>query len=675
MTTSSQVFYRKWRPGTFSDLAGQEHVGNTLRQAVMQGRVSHSYLFCGTRGSGKTTTARVLSKAVNCLDPRDGDPCEQCAICVSINEGRNLDIIELDAASNRGVEEIREIRDKVHFQPAQNRRKVYIIDEAHMLTREASNAFLKTLEEPPAHVIFILCTTEADRILPTIVSRCQRYDFRRLPGQTIYDRLAYITDQEGVAIQPDALRMVARNAGGSMRDALNMLEQLAVSTDREITLRDVEEALGLVRSDAYLVLAQKMLAGDTSGSLETINDVVWEGGEPRQLHRQTLEILRSILLLSWDAGDTLDLPPDLLSSLQAEAQKHDASTILRAVRTWGEANLRYDAPSTLPLEIAAAEICRKDVIVAAPEVAPPSARASNLRHAKRPARPGVKLHQPTRRLVTPGPHPAPPARPSPPANAEAPAARSSSPAAAPDSFQGRWEQAVRQLGRVKGSKYNLGALLRDCRPNGVHLSDDAATLVLPFTNVANLDRMQEELNDPRVRDTIEQAIEQFFGERHAFTVTLAGANGDGDRSGAQFRAGQPSIPHRHRPGSASNRGKLAGGSVYHDEPQDDAPGPAIAEPAGQGPAGTGRDERGRFRRRWRRARDHDRQAGSYLGNHRAGGRGRHRPAAGPRCRRGQRRFQPDPGTGCGKDGRRYRGHEYSRPDLGILDCGSPGPRS
>lgn len=524
MTTSSQVYYRKWRPGTFSDLAGQEHVGNTLRQAVMQGRVSHSYLFCGTRGSGKTTTARVLSKAVNCLDPQDGDPCDQCAICVSINEGRNLDIIELDAASNRGVEEIREIRDKVHFQPAQNRRKVYIIDEAHMLTREASNAFLKTLEEPPAHVIFILCTTEADRILPTILSRCQRYDFRRLPGQTIYDRLAYITAREGVAIQPDALRMVARNAGGSMRDALNMLEQLAVSANQEITLRDVEEALGLVRSDAYLILAQKMLAGDTSGSLETINEVVWEGGEPRQLHRQTLEILRSILLLSWDAGDTLDLPPDVLASLRAEAQKHDASTILRAVRVWGEANLRYDAPSTLPLEIAAAEICRKDVVATAPAAAPapspPPAASRPPRREAPPASPPPRDSRP--------PAAAPPPRQSAAANTDTPA-RSPAPAAAPDSLQGQWEQAVRQLGRVKGSKYNLGALLRDCRPNSVHLSDDNATLVLPFTNAANLDRMQEELNDPRVRDTIEQAIEQCFGERHPFTVMLAGANGDGDR--------------------------------------------------------------------------------------------------------------------------------------------------
>ncbi len=535
MTTSSQVYYRKWRPGTFRDLAGQEHVGNTLRQAVMQGRVSHSYLFCGTRGSGKTTTARVLAKAINCLNPEEGDPCEECAICVSINEGRNLDVIELDAASNRGVEEIREIRDKVHFQPAQNRRKVYIIDEAHMLTREASNAFLKTLEEPPAHVIFILCTTEADRILPTILSRCQRYDFRRLPGQTIYDRLAYITDREGVAIQPDALRMVSRNADGSMRDALNMLEQLAVSADREITLRDVEDALGIVRSDAYLTLGQQMLAGDTSGALETINQVVWEGGEPRQLHRQTLDILRAMLLLAWDAGDTLDLPDDTLAGLRAATQKTDAANILRAVRLWGEANLRYDAPSSLPLEIAAADICRPAPLTnnAAPAMEAPAptqsqrqpaggGRAPQPQRGREPARP-PPADRPRQQSPASG---TPPTRQPPPANGGPPPARSPMPAAAPDSLQGRWGEVVRRLGREKGSKYNLGALLRDCRPDSVHLSEDNATLVLPFSNAANLDRMQEELNDPRVRDTIEQVIEQCFDERHPFTVTLAGANGD-----------------------------------------------------------------------------------------------------------------------------------------------------
>ena len=531
MTTSAQVYYRKWRPGTFSDLAGQEHVGNTLKQAVMQGRVSHSYLFCGTRGSGKTTTARVLAKAVNCLDPQQGDPCDACVICVSINEGRNLDIIELDAASNRGVEEIREIREKVHFQPAQNRRKVYIIDEAHMLTREASNAFLKTLEEPPEHVIFILCTTEADRLLPTILSRCQRYDFRRLPGQTIHDRLAYITDQEAIAVHPDALRMIARNAGGSMRDALNILEQLAVSANGEITLNHVEESLGLVRSDAYLALAQKLLAGDTTGALETINEVVWEGGEPRQLHRQTLDLLRSMLLLSWDAGQNLDLPDDTRNGLQEIIRATDSQRILRAVRVWGEAGagLRYDAPSALSLEIAAAEICRQDV----PQEPPPAAAAA-------PAQPAPAGRQPQRapaqspqtgrggqRQGNAGPPPPRQSAPPPPPPQENRPAPARAPAAAPDSLQGRWEQAVRELARVKGSKYNLGALLRDCRSNAVHLSDDDSTLVLPFSNAANLDRMQEELSDARVRDTIERAIEQSFGTRHPFQVILAGANGDG----------------------------------------------------------------------------------------------------------------------------------------------------
>ena len=540
MTTSAQVYYRKWRPGTFSDLAGQEHVGSTLRQAVMQGRVSHSYLFCGTRGSGKTTTARVLAKAVNCLNPQQGDPCDECAICVSINEGRNLDIIELDAASNRGVEEIREIRDKVHFQPAQNRRKVYIIDEAHMLTREASNAFLKTLEEPPEHVIFILCTTEADRLLPTILSRCQRYDFRRLPGQTIHDRLAYITDQEAIAIHPDALRMIARNAGGSMRDALNILEQLDVSSDGDITLRHVEESLGLVRSDAYLALAQKLLSGDTTGSLETINEVVWEGGEPRQLHRQTLDLLRSMLLLSWDAGQTLDLPDDTLTSLRAVIHKTDSHHILRAVRIWGEASagLRYDAPSALALEIAAAEICRPPPLTnsATQESSTPAPIPSQQPPAGRPpqsARGGPQQQsgrgQP-RQNNSPGAGspPQPPPRQSAPASA--PPDNRPAPVRSnvdPNSLQGRWEQAVRQLARSKGSKYNLGALLRDCRSSSVHLADGDSTLILPFSNAANLDRMQEELSVPGVRDTIEQAIEQSFGTRHSFQVTLAGANGDG----------------------------------------------------------------------------------------------------------------------------------------------------
>ena len=206
----TQVYYRKWRPGSFAELVGQEHVATTLRQSVKQSRVSHSYLFCGPRGSGKTTTARIIAKAVNCLDLQDGDPCNACTICQAINDGRFMDIIELDAASNRGIDEIRDIREKVNFSPAQGSRKVYIIDEAHMLTDAAANAFLKTLEEPPGHVIFVLCTTEVHKILPTIVSRCQRFDFRRIPSDLIYQRLAEMVEAEGATVGPEALRLVAQ---------------------------------------------------------------------------------------------------------------------------------------------------------------------------------------------------------------------------------------------------------------------------------------------------------------------------------------------------------------------------------------------------------------------------------------------------------------------------------
>ena len=516
MTTSQQVYYRKWRPGTFSELAGQEHITKTLRLAVVQNRVAHSYLLCGTRGSGKTTTARVIAKAVNCLDLQNGDPCDQCEICTSINEGRNMDIIELDAASNRGVEEIREIRDKVHFRPSQSRRKVYIIDEAHMLTREASNAFLKTLEEPPDHVIFILCTTEAERLLPTILSRCQRYDFRRLPGQTIHDRLNYIAEQESVKIQPDALRMIARNSGGSMRDALNILEQLTVSDQEEITLRDVEESLGLVRSDAYLTLTSKLLSCDTPGALEIINEVVWEGGEPRQIHRQTMEMLRYALLIAWNASQTIDIPDDTMTALRETVRDADPDHIIRAMDIWGEASteLRYDVPSPVALEIAAAQICRPQAYFsynAATDDHPREA-GSERRHEEDQDRPEYRHSDentpPPPRNSSRAPEPEPPPRIPP--------------------IQEHWEKTVRQLGKARGAKYNLGALLRDCRPEAIRTTEDD-TLIIPFRNTANFDRMNEELDRPGTRETIEETLALHFGQKITFQITQESAGSESEQ--------------------------------------------------------------------------------------------------------------------------------------------------
>ena len=528
---TSQVYYRKWRPDSFSDLVGQDHVVTTLRQSIKQGRVSHSYLFCGPRGTGKTTTARILAKVVNCLDPQDGNPCNACRVCQTCNEGRFLDIIELDAASNRGIDEIRDIREKVNFSPVEGRRKVYIIDEAHMLTDQASNAFLKTLEEPPAHVIFILCTTEPHKILPTIISRCQRFDFRRLPSDLIYQRLLEITQAEGVDVAPEALRVVARYASGSLRDAENLLEQLVVSYGDGVGLRQVEELLGLGHGERWLELIKYLLMGNTTASLAVINQAAWDGTDLRQLHRQTLELLRAVMLVQWDSGDSLDLPDHIAGELRGLVGKLPGWRVLKALKLWGEVNVRYDAPSTLPLELAVVEICSAQV--APPPVGDPTSpeppRASG-RASPRPA----AAPRPEGTPVPAERHPQPPERPR-----AASASRSPGPSRPPvespvssdtplaadggTDLRSRWRAAVKSLDRYNGKKYKLGALLRDCNAEAIALEGDA--LVLPFRNRSNMERMQEEMDDPRGRRLVAEAVREFF-EASDFRLSLLGDNGD-----------------------------------------------------------------------------------------------------------------------------------------------------
>ena len=525
--TTSLVYYRKWRPSSFSELVGQEHVATTIRQSIRQGRVSHSYLFCGPRGSGKTTTARIVAKAVNCLDPKDGDPCNNCAICQSANDGRFLDIIELDAASNRGIDEIRDIRDKVNFAPVQGQRKVYIIDEAHMLTDAASNAFLKTLEEPPAHVIFVLCTTEVHRIPPTIISRCQRFDFRRIPSEQVHGRLAEIAESEGVTVSPEALRLIARYSSGSLRDAENLLEQVAVSYGDGVGLKQVEDLLGMGSEERSLELVNYLLMGNTSASLSAINRAAWDGTDLRQLHRQTSELLRAVMHLQWGGENNLDLPGPVIGNLKELVGNLPPWRIVKALKIWGPVNMRYDAPSTLPLELAVVEIC-EDTSLAAPAPqpapaasAPPPPATAPARQRSREAAPPPPRQPERARTVNSGQSPAPAGRPP---------AKPAAPVAASDPALGeigvKWLAAVRALGRYKGRKYNLGALLRDCRANAVSL--EGQTLVLPFTNNANLERMQEEMEDPGTRDRVNEALAESFGAAYEFRLTLAnGANNAG----------------------------------------------------------------------------------------------------------------------------------------------------
>ena len=522
MTT--QVYYRKWRPSSFNELAGQEHVSTTLRQSVRLGRISHSYLFCGPRGCGKTTTARIIAKAANCLDLQDGDPCNACTVCQSINDGRFMDIIELDAASNRGIDEIRDIRDKVNFAPVQGRRKVYIIDEAHMLTDAASNAFLKTLEEPPEHVIFVLCTTEAHRILPTIISRCQRLDFRRIPSETVFGRLSEIADAEGVAVEPAALRIIARYSAGSLRDAENLLEQLVVSCPDGVTAPQVEKLLGMGSDETALELVKYLLLGNTTASLTAVNQAAWEGSDLRQLHRQTSDLLRGFMHLQWGSEEAVDLPEHVTAQLRELVGQMPPWRIVRTLKTWGAVNMRYDAPSTLPLELAVVEICEESAAPAPPAEAPPPPAATPA-----PAR-QERAPQPSRQAPPPAePRPERPPPRERPAPTPAPTRqeRAPQPAAAPGGQAGaesndlwvQWNNTVKSLSRHKGRKYNLGALLRDCKVNSISL--DGKRLVLPFTNKANLERMQEELDDPSSQKRMADALSQFFGDGCEYELTLA----------------------------------------------------------------------------------------------------------------------------------------------------------
>ena len=362
---SAQALYRKWRPQTFDAIVGQEHVMRTLRNALRTARIGHAYLFSGPRGTGKTTTARLLAKAVNCLaeNPKDR-PCNECSICQALNEGRLLDLIEIDAASNRGIDEIRELRERVGFRPNEARYKVYVIDEVHMLTEQAFNALLKTLEEPPPHIIFVLATTEPHKLPETILSRCQRFDFRRLTVDEIVGRLADLAERENLQFAPEALAAIARQATGSLRDAESLLDQLVAYSEETITLEQVQTVLGTGSLQMVSRLVDHLVNGDVAAGLDAINQEVDKGIAPGQLNRQVVEYLRDLMLLQVGDGEQLlNAPQEIREIMSEQAAQMSFKRVVQAVKIFNQAEraLKGSLHPQLPLELAFIEAATLDL--------------------------------------------------------------------------------------------------------------------------------------------------------------------------------------------------------------------------------------------------------------------------------------------------------------------------
>jgi len=477
----TQAYYRKWRPQTWDQVVGQEHIVTTLRNAVAAERIAHAYLFAGPRGTGKTSTARVLAKAVDCLaEELTGRPCNQCAYCEAINRGRFLDLIEIDAASNTGVDDVRDLRDKINFSPNQGRYKIYIIDEVHMLSTAAFNALLKTLEEPPRHAIFVLATTEIHKIPATVLSRCQRHEFRNIPVTEIVAHLQEVSQSENINISQEALSLIARQATGSLRDAVSLLDQLA-STAQGITLEMVQSVLGTAMGESVYRMIDALLANDSAVGLDRIHETLDAGSDPRQFSRQIVDYLRNVLLVRMGNADQVDATSEMRAQMAEHAQAFQVSELLTVIRNfnYAAAEGRNAWQPALPLEMAFVE----SLGVATQDGGSPP---------KVPTTPEGVSERPAKGAAAPKPAPTP----------KADSAESQpTPDSLPQSVAKNWNQILKL---VRGQNPQTQALLNSCRPMGVK----GGALVLGFNGEFAKSKMESGDNLAIFQRALEQVIGQ-----------------------------------------------------------------------------------------------------------------------------------------------------------------------
>ncbi len=471
----SQAYYRKWRPQTWDQVVGQEHVTTTLRNAVAAGRVAHAYLFAGPRGTGKTSSARLLAKAVNCLaEDLSQRPCNQCDHCLMLNQGRFIDLIEIDAASNTSVEDVRDLRDKINFSPNQGRFKVYIVDEVHMLSTAAFNALLKTLEEPPAHAIFVLATTEIHKIPATVLSRCQRHEFRSVPITDTVRLLQDVALEEGVDVDADALTLIARQSTGSLRDAISLLDQLA-STSPRITLHSAQVVLGTAARQAVLELMDNLLDRNSAKGLDLIHQTLDAGSDPRQFARQIVDHLRNLLLIRVGNADQVDLSADVRAQMAAQAGAFEVPDLLKTIKIFGRAaaDARNAWQPALALEMAFLE----SLGIQTDEVEPPQEGA--------PPKPVLREPAPGGRV-----------RPEPTPKPSQPQADS-----LPQNISQHWEQILKL---VRESNPQTQALLNSCKPLGMK----GSTLVLGFNGEFTKSKMEADEHIALLQQVMERVLDK-----------------------------------------------------------------------------------------------------------------------------------------------------------------------